>query len=318
MKSSSLITKEQAYVQTKKGPPRGLSRKHRGWIAAALFLAPDLIGLFIFLGIPMLMSLLLGFFSADGFGNFTFVGFGNYVKMFSDAQFMNSLRTTITYIVVFVPGLFIVSLVLALLVKQRIPFVGILRSMFFVPNVISLVVVGFVWKFMLIDKVGLINQLLQTFGISGISWLGDPNLALWSIIAMTIWFSMGYYMIIFLAGLQEISPEFYEAATLDGASSWQTFWNVTWPLLRPTSFFVLLVSLVSAVAGSQGFDLIYIVTRGGPANSTELGIFYIYEQAFQFNNYGYAAAMASFVVAILLIATIIMFAVTKGGSFESD
>ncbi|HEX7735749.1 MAG TPA: sugar ABC transporter permease [Ktedonobacteraceae bacterium] len=319
MTSGSLIAKEQAPIQPRKDPPkRGLSRKHREWIAAALFLTPDLIGLFIFLGIPMLMSLLLGFFSADGFGNFTFVGFGNYVQMFSDAQFMNSLRTTLLYIVAFVPGLFITSLLLALLVKQKIPFVGVLRSMFFVPNVISLVVVGFVWKFILIDKIGLLNQILQSAGISGISWLGDPNLALWSVIAITIWFSMGYYMIIFLAGLQEISPEFYEASMLDGANAWQTFWKVTWPLLRPTSFFVLLVSLVSAVAGSQGFDLIYVMTRGGPANATELGIFYIYEQAFQFNNYGYAAAMASFVVAILLVATIIMFAVTKGGSFESD
>lgn len=319
MKSSSLVTKEQTYVQARKGPlKRGLSRKHREWIAAALFLAPDLVGLLIFLGIPMVMSLLLGFFSADGFGNFTFVGFNNYVKMFADEQFMDSLRTTITYIIVFVPALFVVSLILALLVKQKIPFVGILRSMFFVPNVVSLVVVGFVWKFILTDKIGLLNQILQGVGISGISWLGDPKLALWSVIAITIWFSMGYYMIIFLAGLQEISPEFYDAANLDGANAWQAFWNVTWPLLRPTSFFVLLVSLVSAVAGSQGFDLIFIMTKGGPANSTSLGIFYIYEQAFQFNNYGYAAAMASFIVAILLVATIILFAVTKGGKFESD
>jgi multiple sugar transport system permease protein len=129
---------------------------------------------------------------------------------------------------------------------------------------------------------------------------------------------MGYYMIIFLAGLQEIPREYYEAARIDGASPWDTFTAITLPLLKPTSFFVLLVSTVSAVAGLQGFDLVYVMTKGGPANSTNLIVYYIYQQAFQFSHYGYAAAMASFLVVVLLILTGLLFVATKGGRFDFD
>jgi multiple sugar transport system permease protein len=302
----------------RKSRPKGLSRKHREWIAAYLFLLPDALGLTLFLGVPMLFSLALGFFTVDGFGNFAFAGLANYAKMFTDDQFLISLRVTLLYVFVLVPVLFFVSLGLALLVKQKIPFIGVLRSMFFMPYVISLVVVGFVWRFMLTDQIGLINQALGALHLPIHSWLGDPAFAIWTVILVNVWFGMGYYMIIFLAGLQDIPREYYEAAYIDGAGGWNSFRHVTWPLLQPTSFFVLLVSVVSSVSGSQGFDLIYVMTKGGPVQSTSLGIFYIYQQAFQFGNYGYAAAMASFVVGVLLIATLIMFAVTKGGRFELD
>lgn len=315
MSSSSLAERERSLQQTRRGPARrGLSRKHREWLAAYLFLLPDLLGLLIFLGIPMVLALAMGFFEADGFGNFTFVGLGNYQQMLNDPQFLKSLQVTLTYVFLYVPGLFIASLLLALLLKQKIPFVGILRTIFFIPNVVSLVVVGFVWKFLLADQIGIVNQLLQG---GARSWLGDPSLALETIIVISIWFSVGYYMVIFLAGLQEIPAEYYDAASIDGAGAWATFKHVTWPLLRPTSFFVLLVTLVSAVGG-QGFDLIFVMTRGGPAESTSLGIFYIYQQAFQFGHYGYAAAMALILVLIMLLATIIMFRITRGGRFEYD
>jgi multiple sugar transport system permease protein len=197
-----------------------------------------------------------------------------FLETFSEAKVIP--RKTIPTKRVYISFAFVCSLFLALLIKQKIPLVGVFRSMFFLPNVVSLVVVGFVWKFLLTDQIGLINQLLQIIRISGNSWLGDPKFALGTILIVTIWFSMGYYMIIFLADLQEIPQEYYEAAHLDGASHWATFRYVTWPLLKPTSFFVLLVSLVSAVSGAQGFDLIFVMTQGGPANSTSLGIFYIY------------------------------------------
>lgn len=297
---------------------RRLSQRHREWLAGYLFVAPDTLGLAIFVGIPMLLGLGFGLFDVSGFGGYTFVGLANYKRMFSDALFMESLRVTVLYVVVFVPLLFVVSLALALLVSQKIPFMGIFRTLFFLPNVVSLVVVGFVWQFILVDRIGVVNNLLAAVGITGISWLGDPHLALWTVIAVSIWFLMGYYMIIFLGGLQDIPREYYDAARVDGAGPWTTFKDITWPLLKPTSFFVLLVSLVASVAGLQAFNLIYIMTIGGPANSTSLGIFYIYQQAFQFGDFGYAAAMASFLVFLLLIATAILFVVTKGGRFESD
>jgi multiple sugar transport system permease protein len=291
-------------------------RSQREALAAYLFILPDALGLGIFVALPMLFSLSLGFFSVNGFGGFRFVGLGNYQRMLIDPLFRKSLWVTFVYVLILVPALYVTGLGLALLVNRRTRFVGVFRSMFFVPNVVSLVVVALIWQVMLVDKVGFINRLFQLFGLSGYSWLGDPTITLYSILFVTVWFLMGYYMIIFLSGLQEIPREYYDVARIDGAGPWATFTRITLPLLRPTSFFVLLVSLVTAVAGSQTFDLIYVMTRGGPANSTSLVIFYIYQQAFQFNNYGYAAAMASFLVLILLIVTIILFAVTKGGRFH--
>lgn len=292
--------------------------KHREWLAAYLFVVPDVLGLAIFVGIPMLLGLGFGLFDVSGFGSYTFIGLANYKRMFSDPLFFESLRVTVLYVVFFVPVLFVVSLALAILVNQKIPFIGIFRSLFFMPNVVSLVVVGFVWQFILVDKIGVVNNILAALGISGVSWLGDPHLALWTVIVVSIWFLMGYYMVIFLGGLQDIPREYYDAARVDGAGSWTTFKDITWPLLKPTSFFVLLVSLVASVAGLQAFNLIYIMTLGGPANSTTVGVFYIYQQAFQFGDFGYAASMASFLVLLLLIVTAIMFVVTKGGRFEFD
>jgi multiple sugar transport system permease protein len=293
-----------------------LKRSQREALAAYLFILPDALGLAIFVALPMLFSLSLGFFSVNGFGGFRFVGLANYQRMLIDPLFRQSLWVTFVYVLILVPALYVTGLGLALLVNRPMPFVGVFRSMFFVPNVVSLVVVALTWQVMLVDKVGFVNRLFELVGISGYSWLGDPNITLYSVLFVTVWFLMGYYMIIFLSGLQEVPREYYDAARIDGAGPWATFFRITLPLLRPTSFFVLLVSLVSAVAGSQAFDLIYIMTRGGPANSTSLVIFYIYQQAFQFNNYGYAAAMASFLVLILLLVTFILFAVTKGGRFH--
>src|ERR1700730_7673508 len=270
-----------------------LNRSQREALAAYLFILPDALGLGIFVALPMLFSLSLGFLSVNGFGIFRFVGLANYQRMLIDPLFRKSLWVTFVYVLILVPALYVTGLGLALLVNRRIPLVGVFRSMFFMPNVVSVVVVALIWQVMLVDKVGFVNRMFQLFGLSGYSWLGDPNITLYSILFVTVWFLMGYYLIIFLSGLQEIPREYYDAARIDGAGPWAMFTSITLPLLRPTSFFVLLVSLVSAVAGSQTFDLIYDMTRGGPANSTSLVIFYIYQQAFHFNNYVCCAALSS-------------------------
>jgi multiple sugar transport system permease protein len=285
-------------------------------LAAWLFILPDFIGLLIFVAVPMVLALSLGFFSVDGFGGYKFIGLANYNRMFHDPLFLKSIGVTIVYVICLVPGLYVTGLGLAILVRQKIPLIGVWRSLFFMPYVVSLVVVALIWKVMLIDKVGFINRMLELVGLQGKSWLGDPQFALGAVLVVTIWFLMGYYMIIFLSGLQEIPREYYEAARIDGAKPWAMFTKITLPLLRPTSFFVLLVSTVAAVSGSQAFDLIYVMTNGGPANSTSLAVFYIYEQAFKFNNYGYAAAMASSLVIILLAITVVLFALTRGGRFH--
>jgi multiple sugar transport system permease protein len=296
-------------------PRLELSNRARERLAGYLFVAPDAIGLLIFVGGPMVLSLSLGFFSVSGFGEYSFVGLANYRRMAADPLFWKSLSVTIIYIVILVPSLYVAGLGLALLVQNNSRFNGVVRSLLFMPQTVSLVVVGLVWQVILADKVGLFNQAGSMLRLPAVSWLGDPRFALYTVVAISVWFLMGFYMLIFLGGLQDIPREYYEAARIDGAGAVQSFFKITLPLLQPTSFFVLLVSTVAAVCGSQTFDLIYVMTRGGPANSTSLAIFYIYQQAFLFNEYGYAAAMASVLVLVLMAITVLMFMLTRGGRF---
>jgi multiple sugar transport system permease protein len=236
--------------------------------------------------------------------------------MAQDPQFWNSARVTLIYLVVLVPLIFVTGLGLALLVQQKFPAVGWIRSALFMPYVVSIVVVSMVWQFMLTDRTGVIATVLSWIRVDGISFLGDPRYALGTVIVVTIWLQMGYYMIIFLAGLQDIPAELYEAARIDGAGPWARFRRITLPLLAPTSFFVLLTSMIAVVTG--GLDMIFVLTSGGPANSTSLLIFYIYQQAFLFGDLGYAAAIGSVLVAALLIISAAMFVVTRGGRFTHD
>jgi multiple sugar transport system permease protein len=316
---------DQPEVEQQSGMPAAamaaggaLSIKHREWIAGYLFILPDALGLLVFVGGPMLLSLSLGFFEVDGFGGYAFVGLANYRRMFVDPLFLQSLRVTLAYVALLVPALYIVGLGLALLVQRTSRLNGLYRSLLFLPQTVSLVVVALVWQFMLVDKIGLISRVASTIGLGGLSFLGDPTIALFAIVFISVWFLMGFYMLIFLGGLQDIPKEYYEAAKIDGAGPVKSFLHITLPLLKPTSFFVLLVSTVAAVCGSQTFDLIYVMTKGGPANSTSLAIYYIYQQAFLFNEFGYAAALASFLVLILLGLTLILFLLTGGGRFAHD
>jgi multiple sugar transport system permease protein len=298
--------------------PAGLSMQQREALAGYLFIAPDFLGLLLFIGAPMILALTMGFFSVDGFGAFTFVGLDNYGKMLIDPAFWQCLKVTALYVVLIVPALYVTGLGLALLVQRTNRFNTVMRAMFFAPQMVSLVVIAVVWQLMSADKQGIIARALAAIGVTNLSLLGSPNLALYTIVFVTVWFLMGFYMMIFLGGLQDIPREYYEAAEIDGASRVHRFWYITLPLLRPTSFFVLLTSLVAAVAGSQAFDLIYVMTKGGPANATQVIVVYIYQQAFQFSAFGYAAAMASILVVILLLVTGVLFFLTRGGRFSYE
>jgi multiple sugar transport system permease protein len=290
--------------------------EHREWIAAYLFIAPDAIGLLVFVGAPMLLALSLGFFSVDGFGGYQFAALANYERMLVDPLFIKSLQVTAAYVMALVPSLYAVGLALALLVQRPTLASTVFRSLFFMPQMVSLVVVALVWQVLLVDKIGLVNSLIGRLGLPNVSWLGDPAFALGAIVVVSLWFLMGFYMLIFLGGLQDIPREYYEAAKIDGAGPVASFYYITLPLLRPTSFFVLLVSTVTAVCGFQTFDLIYVMTKGGPANATSFAIFYIYQTAFVFGDYGYAAAMSSVLVVTLMALTLILFVLTRGGRFS--
>jgi multiple sugar transport system permease protein len=236
--------------------------------------------------------------------------------MWADPLFWQSLRATVYYAVLLVPSLYVSGLGLALLVQRTNAFNGVLRAIFFLPQMVSLVVVALIWKMLTVDKIGAVARVFAPLGLGGVSFLGDPAWAMFAVVFVSVWFLMGFYMLIFLGGLQDIPKEYYEAARIDGAGPVSSFWFITLPLLRPTSFFVLLVSLVTAVAGGAAFDLIYVMTKGGPANSTSLLIYYSYQQAFQYNAFGYAGALASILVILLLLVTLVMFLLTRGGRFQ--
>lgn len=295
---------------------RRLGRKGRERLAAALFLLPDGLGLALFVVLPMLLSFLLSFFQVSGFGSYEWIGVGNYERMVNDPYFWSSMGVTAKYVVLMVPTLFVVSLSLGVLMKQMLPGMSVYRTALFLPHMLSLVVVGLLWKFMLDDQTGVVNKAGGELGLGARSWLGDPGLALYAVIAVTVWYYMGYYMIIFLAGLNEIPRELYEAAKIDGAGPWTSFRRITWPLLKPTSFFVLIVSTVAAITGT--FDLIFVLTDGGPANGTAVAMFYIYQQAFVFGEYGYAAALGSFLVLVMVALSWLIFKATKGGRFDDE
>lgn len=294
------------------------SSRQREWLAGYLFVLPDALGLLVFLGLPMLLSLALGLYDVSGFGAYRFVGLANYRKMMADPLFWQSARATAVYALLLVPLLYVTGLGLALLVQKTNRFNGVLRSMFFAPHMISLVVVALVWQFLLVDKIGVLSRLATLVGLGGLSFLGDPRFALYAVVLVSVWFLMGYYMLIFLGGLQDIPKMYYEAATMDGAGPVARFWYITLPLLKPTSFFVIMISMVAAVAGSQAFDIIWVMTGGGPANSTSVLIVYIYQQAFGFGAFGYAAAMASILVLALIAMTGLMFIFTRGGRFAYE
>lgn len=296
----------------------GMSRKRREALAAYAFLAPDTLGLLVFVALPMVLAFGVAFFKVDGFGNYQYVGLANYKLMAGDDQLWASLKVTAMYVVTFVPIAFVVSFALAMLVRNHFRGIGWVRSAFFLPHVVSLVVVGLIWQFLLVDKRGALSKLLAPFGLSDVSFLGTPSLALGTYVVISVWFVMGYQMLVLLAGLKDVPKELEDAAQIDGASTWQRFRFVIWPLMRPTSFFVVVNSTIGAVTGLQAFDLVFVLTKGGPARATSTVVLYIYEQAFTFNNMAYAAALTTVVVAILVACTGLMFAFTKGGRFDEE
>jgi multiple sugar transport system permease protein len=295
------------------------SQRRREAIAGWAFVAPSALGVGLFVLLPMLLAFLLSFTSASGFGDYPWVGLANYRRMFHDPLFTNSIKVTLLFVAVFVPGVYLLGLVMALLVHGSLPARAFFRVAFFAPYTVSLVVVGLVWRYMLADRVGIVGSLLHAVGVDDPpSFLGDPSLALWVVAGASIWFFVGYYMVILLGGLQEIPQDILDAAKLDGAGPWRLVLSIILPLLRPTTFFALVLATIAGLAGLQSFDLIYVMTQGGPANSTSLGIYYVYETAFKSSQFGYASAMATWYAVVLIVFTGIAFKLTKGGRFGLD
>lgn len=272
------------------------------------FLLPTIIGFVIFTAIPVVMSFYYSLTSYDGIQAPEFVGLRNYLNLISQKEFRNALWNTACYTVGVVPLGTLLALVIAVMLNQKIKGVGIYRSAFFIPVIVSTVSVAMVWQWMYNQDYGLINAALGALGLPQPGWLSTKELAMISVIIMSIWKGLGFNIVILLAGIQGISSSVYEAAEIDGAGAFRKFRNITVPLVRPTVTFVLIISLINAF---QAFDQIYIMTKGGPAKATEVVVYLIYMNAFHFFKQGYASAMAYVLFIIIFILSIIQLRVSE-------
>lgn len=230
-----------------------------------------------------------------------FVGLANYRQLWADPQFWNALRNTAVYSL-YVPVTMGLALGAAMLLNQRMPGVRVLRAMVFLPTVVSYVAIAMVWQWMYHADYGVLNFLIRLLGGSGVDWLGNPSTALVALMVVSAWVQLGYQMIVYLAGLQGIPETLHEAARLDGASAWQRFIGVTWPLLRPVSLYLLVTGVIWSF---QVFALVYVMTEGGPTRSTDVLVYQIYQQAWEFRRMGYASAMSWVLFAILVGLTLL-------------
>ncbi len=289
-----------------------MTRKERETIAGWIFLLPDLVGLAIFVMLPAILGFNISLYNWSGLGQMKFVGFANYAKMLTDPIFLKSLNVTIEYVCMFVPLNFVISLSLALLIKKPSKGITFFRTIYFAPAAISLVSIAFVWSY-IFQQNGFFNSMLSIFRIPSQPLLGSMSQALYVVLALSLYASVGYFMVIFLAGLNDIPEEYYDAARVDGASYWQTFWHITFPLLKPTSFFVLIISLIQ---GFQLFDQVYVLTGGGPFYATSSVVFYAFQTAFEYYQFGYAAAMDFLMFVILVILSLILYKLLRGGEIK--
>lgn len=282
----------------------GWSFNHRRRLAASggVFLAPSVLLFVAFLAAPLLYALYISFNQWSMLKSPTWIGLDNYRRILHDDIFWKSLRNTVVFTALFVPSVTILSLASAALLDQRIGAKSLFKALIFIPIITPSVVVGVVWTYAFQPELGLINQVLRSLHLPTSLWLGSPQLALPALVIVTIWQRFGWFMILFLAGLQDIPVEVKEAAKIDGASPFQSFVGITLPLLRPT---LVLVTVLAAIGAFQVFDLVFVMTEGGPAYATQTLSYYIYTKAFRSFDMGYAAAMSYVLFIALLILTLL-------------
>ncbi|UCF98538.1 MAG: sugar ABC transporter permease [Spirochaetaceae bacterium] len=268
-----------------------------------LLILPFYVFFFTFVVIPILINLLLSFTNFD-LRSISFVGLKNYVALFTDKFFLDSLRNTGIYTFFTLIFTLVLSLLAAIFLNQRLIGKNIYRTCFFLPHVTSMVAVSMIWFWIYEPSHGILNKLLALFGIGGQNWLYDVTWALPSIIVMSVWKYMGYYMVIYLAGLQGIPVYLYEAAKIDGTNAIQRFINITLPMLRPVTFFLFVTGVIN---NFNVFEQVLILTNGGPMNSTTTVVHQIYIRAFTDFLMGYAAAQAFFVLIVVTLLTLLFF-----------
>ncbi|GAA0929755.1 sugar ABC transporter permease [Nonomuraea longicatena] len=285
-------------------------RARREWIWGYALVAPMAIGLAVFYLWPVVQTLYLSLTESGVFGGHTWVGLANFAELFGDAELLGALGNTLTYALLVLAGV-PVSIVIAVLLNVRgLRGLSVYRTLYFLPVVTMPAAVGLTWRYLYNGDFGLINYLLAKVGIDGPYWMGDPKYAIYAIAVVGIWSSIGYNAVLFLAGLQSIPRPFYEAASIDGAGRMRQFFRITLPLLTPTTFFVMVITVISAL---QVFDLVYLmIDLNSPALAGSRTIVYLfYEKGFVQNQRGMAAAIAVLLLGLILVLTAIQFRLQK-------
>jgi len=285
---------------------QGLSWIQRRKITGILFVLPTVIFVLIFFIIPLLMTFFMSFHDWPLFGDRAFIGFDNYVDLTTDRQFLKSLDFTARYTLLVTPPIFILGFILASLVRHNIPGIGIFRTIFFMPVVIGLGVSSLLWVWLLNDQVGIINRFMLDMGLvtKPQLFMAKPDSAMAVVILSVVWKTVGFTMILLLAGLQGIPDELYESAEVDGAGYFQKLLYITLPLMRRTIALALILSVIGSVLS---FDQFYIMTNGGPRNSTISIVYWIFNNSFTYFKMGYGAAMSIVLLVILVILSAVQF-----------
>ena len=278
-------------------------RARKEALAAYTFILPFITGILIFNVYAFLKNIFISFTNKKSFGAAKFIGMDNYVRLFGDEKFYQALINTLCYIVICVPAIIILSLLIALALNVKLKGIGIFRTLIYLPIITLPTAVGMVWKWLFNNQFGLINAVMGKFGIQGPAWLSDPNVSLIAVCIVLIWCSIGTAVIIFLAGLQGIPRDQYEAASVDGATRVQQFLYITLPGLKGTIKYVVMITMIQAM---KLFTQPYVMTQGGPKNSTKTLVYYIYTQGFQQGNFGYACSVAAVFFVIVVIMSLSM------------
>ncbi len=285
-------------------------RQRKEELVGYLFIMPVVIGLSVFYIFPFLQNIWFGFNDVNQFNVASFCGADNYVRLLEDKEFFTALANSLKSALVIVPAVVALSLLVASLLNTKIRGKSIYRTLYFLPAVTMSVAISLVWKWIYNGEYGVLNSVLKVFGIEGINWLSDPKYALIMVLIVEIWMSVGYNMIILLAGMQGISTSYYEAAVIDGAGPAACFFKITIPILTPTIFFVVITSIISSF---QIFDTIFMmIPKDSPAfSASQTLVMMFYRNAFDYGAKGYAAAISSIVFLIVMLVTAVQFGMQK-------
>lgn len=299
-------------TQTATHSPRKKNAAELGWLT--FFLLPGLGGLLLFTIFPIVASLVLTLFQWDLLTPPVYVGGANFVRLWNDADFWAALGHTLYFIGGYLPLVLLLGLGVALALNAPLRGISFLRTTFFLPVVSSWVAVALLWTWLFNPRYGLINYLLSLIGIAGPGWLYDPQWAMPAIILTSVWKDIGFVMIIFLAGLQSIPTDYYEAASLDGAGRRAQLRFITLPLLGPTTFFVTIISLINSF---QVFDQVWVMTEGGPAGATTVLVERVVRHAFSYGEMGYAATISWAIFLLVFVVTVVQFRLQRRGSADA-